>query len=497
MNSNQLIDAIGAVNDAAVLDAKAFHYRGDAAAARPQFRKMTVGVAAVLAVLLCIVAVAFAVDQEFRAAVLSFFHISAEDHVERVPVEDQPLTGDDAAGKNITVTRVRVPNNGHAANGLFAICSDEIEYKQGSHYDLYKQEGGELVKLELQSTRRDFSYNGTAYGVYLEWAEDNEGRCALGYVELSDSVTGQYAVLQFVPGTGEKLLLLLDGKYPVIIDLYEDGVQELIPAAVMDELPFLKAVHITRDGKYLLLNAGRYYCAAIGTEPLTCLDELCGAALTGCSYIGEGIFSCHSLTGGAVDEADLAAYVRGETPASPIDFGMITTWNVDVQRQAAGVVGSTAATAFTNPDALWHGTERTEPFSPGLVYVPHDEGAYMLEVDGERHIYVVDLRSGERNMIEGALWPDVDWPYAELVGSPEGDKLALIQRDATNGSLCHLSVIDFKKMRLFAIERDTKEVGNEHYADWFDNDTIMVDNNVTDETGHNTGDSWYYLYRIY
>lgn len=185
---------------------------------------------------------------------------------------------------------MRVPNNGHAANGLFAICSDEIEYKQGSHYDLYKQEGGELVKLELQSTRRDFSYNGTAYGVYLEWAEDKEGRCALGYVELPDSVTGQYAVLQFVPGTGEKLLLLLDGKYPVIIDLYEDGVQELIPAAVMDELPFLKAVHITRDGKYLLLNAGRYYCAAIGTEPLTCLDELCGAALTGCSYIGEGIF---------------------------------------------------------------------------------------------------------------------------------------------------------------------------------------------------------------
>lgn len=495
MNSSQLIDAIGAVNDAAVLDAKAFHYRRDAAA-RPRFRKMTVGVAAVLAVLLCIVAVAFAVDQEFRAAVLSFFHISAEDHVERVPVEDQPLTGDDAAGKNITVTRVRVPNNGRAANGLFAICSDEIEYRQGSHYDLYKQEGGELVKLELQSTRRDFSYNGTAYSVYLEWAEDKEGRCALGYVELPDGVTGQYVVLQFVPGTGEKLLLLLDGKYPVIIDLHEDGVQELIPAAVMDELPFLKAVHITRDGKYLLLNAGRYYCAAIGTEPLTCLDELCGAALTGCSYIGEGIFSCHSLTGGAVGEADFAAYVHGETPASPIDFGMITTWNVDVQRQAAGVVGSTAATAFTNPDALWHGTERTEPFSPGLVYVPHDEGAYMLEVDGERHIYVVDLRSGERNMIEGALWPNVDWPYAELVGSPEGDKLALIQRDATNGSLCHLSVIDFKKMRLFAIERDTKEVGNEHYADWFDNDTIMVDNNVTDETGHNTGDSWYSLYRI-
>lgn len=60
---------------------------------------MTVGVAAVLAVLLCIVAVAFAVDQEFRAAVLSFFHISAEDHVERVPVEDQPSQAMTRLGK--------------------------------------------------------------------------------------------------------------------------------------------------------------------------------------------------------------------------------------------------------------------------------------------------------------------------------------------------------------------------------------------------------------
>lgn len=496
MNSSQLIDAIGAVNDAAVLDAKFFLHREDTTAVRHRFKRITVGVAAVLAVLLCMAVVAFAVDQEFRAAVLSFFHISTEDHVERVPVEEQPLTGDDAAGKNITVTRVRVPNNGHAANGLFAICSDEIEYKQGSRYDLYRQERGELVKLDLQSTRKDFSYNGTPYSVYLEWAED-EGRCALGYVELPDSVTGQYAVLQFVPGMDGNLLLLLDGKYPVIIDLYEDGVQELIPAAVMDELPFLKEVHITRDGKYLLLNAERYYCTEIGTEQLTCLDELCGAALSGCSYIGEGIFSCHSLTGGAADEAAIAAYARGETPISPTDFGTVTTWTANARQQTAGVIGSTAATAFTNPDALWHGTERTEPFSPGLIYVPRNEGSYMLEVDEDRRIWAIDLRSGERYMIDGALWLDVNWPHVELVGSPDGDKLALTQRDPANGSLCRLSVIDFRKARFFSIERDTEEVGNEHYAYWFDNDTIMVDNNVTDGTGHNTGDSWYYLYRIY
>ena len=97
----------------------------------------------------------------------------------------------------------------------------------GDIFIFNKQEGGELVKLKLQRTRRDFSYNGTAYSVYLEWAEDEEGCCALGYVELPNSVAGQYAVLQFVPGTGEKLLLLLDGKYPVIIDLHEDTKTEI------------------------------------------------------------------------------------------------------------------------------------------------------------------------------------------------------------------------------------------------------------------------------
>lgn len=121
----------------------------------------------------------------------------------------------------------------------------------------------------------------------------------------------------------------------------------------------------------------------------------------------------------------------------------------------------------------------------------------MLEVDEDRRIWAIDLRSGERYMIDGASWLDVNWPHVELVGSPDGDKLALTQRDPANGSLCRLSVIDFRKARFFSIERDTEEVGNEHYAYWFDNDTIMVDNNVTDGTGHNTGDSWYYLYRIY
>lgn len=498
MNADQLIDAIGAVRDAAVLDAKSLRHEDSPAAAGRRLRKITVGAAAVLAVLLGMAAAAFAVDQDFRAAVLSFFQISAEDHVERVPAEDQPLAaGDgDAAESGVTVTRVRVPNNGHAVNGLFAICSDEIEYKQGSHYELYRLEGGDLARLPLQSVRRDFSYNGVSYRVELEWAQDG-ARCALGYAALPDGLTGECRALQFVPGGEGELLALLDGKYPVIIDLYGGGVQEIIPASVMDALPFLRMAHMTQDGRYLLLSAGKYYCAEIGTGVLTCLDGLCGAELAWCSYIGDGAFSCHALSGGAVDEAALAAYARGELPDAPVDFGTVTTWYVDAAGQTAGIIDSgTAATVFTNPDALWHGTERSERLTPGLVYIPRDEGAYMLEVDEDRRLYTIDLRSGDRNRITGVLWPDVDWPHAEPVGSPEGDKLALTERDPADGSLRRISVIDFEETRIFSIRRDTEEVGNEHYADWFDNDTIMVDNDVTDEEGYTTGDSWYYLYRL-
>ena len=62
--------------------------------------------------------------------------------------------------------------------------------------------------------------------------------------------------------------------------------------------------------------------------------------------------------------------------------------------------------------------------------------------------------------------------------------------------LIRLSVLDMSADRFTSIGREPSAVGNEHRADWFDENTVLVDNNTYDAAGNNTGESWYYLYRI-
>ena len=40
---------------------------------------------------------------------------------------------------------VHVPTASYARNGVFTICTDEVEMKQGSHYDAYYEENGDRV----------------------------------------------------------------------------------------------------------------------------------------------------------------------------------------------------------------------------------------------------------------------------------------------------------------------------------------------------------------
>ena len=83
----------------------------------------------------------------------------------------------------------------------------------------------------------------------------------------------------------------------------------------------------------------------------------------------------------------------------------------------------------------------------------------------------------------------------EITVSPDGAKL-LAERNREDGMLIRLSVLDMSADRFTSIGRDPSAVGNEHRADWFDENTVLVDNNTYDAAGNNAGESWYYLYRI-
>ncbi len=100
-----------------------------------------------------------------------------------------------------------------------------------------------------------------------------------------------------------------------------------------------------------------------------------------------------------------------------------------------------------------------------------------------------------RNRDEGSLNADCRFCILpHIIASPNGTKVLFVERDGGNGALTRIFVLDMSGSRFVTIDRDPSAVGNEHRADWFDNDTVLVDNNTCDDSGNSTGESWIYLY---
>ena len=92
--------------------------------------------AAVLIVLLCFSS-AVALDADFRQRVLSLFQVA-----EGGPTQtSQAVTLADG----LQADYVFVPAYARTEGGMFIVCTDEVEMKQGSHYAAYAYEYGQLV----------------------------------------------------------------------------------------------------------------------------------------------------------------------------------------------------------------------------------------------------------------------------------------------------------------------------------------------------------------
>ena len=103
------------------------------------------------------VATAMAVNEDFRETVkefiFEFLHIEEEETVPQLPGTEE-VTIDtmyvepdrSILGGVIEGRYVHTPVSSHAREGVYVICTDEIEMNQGSHYDAYYEENGEFFK---------------------------------------------------------------------------------------------------------------------------------------------------------------------------------------------------------------------------------------------------------------------------------------------------------------------------------------------------------------
>lgn len=432
-------------------------------------RALTIVAAAALLTVVCLTA-AMALSVKVRQFVFDFFTgekqtipespVDSEIDKDSMFVEPKIIIGE------LEERTFHLPVSSHAGEGTFLVCTDPVEWQRGSHYDAYREEHGELIKLPEYELRKTATLGGVEYDLTCDWAPNGEG-CAMtwdGGLDLGDKlafpVFGGRAERRLValyrrssPESGRKY----PKEYPVIINMYTGEITDVLVGTGAEDLTGIYSYVLSEDERYMLMEAQEgeefgYYVADIENKELYSLNELSGERVDGCALLDESI-ACWSeenrfRRGWSLSLDD---YERTET------FGPTKCFNPD-EPEKGGMTWIPGIGGIVQAGITYHGCR------------------FALDIAPDRSVTAIDLSNGERLPIEGFRWreyPD-DGSYGiGLYASPDGKKL-LLAGHYDGRSNDYLAIIDFEKRAMVEIERENSNDYNE-YVGWFDNDTVVIE----------------------
>lgn len=472
MDRLTLLRAIGEIDDEYILSAQkklgllSLGRLPSGKAHKPQriFRRIFIGLVAAIIMLFGSFTVALAVNEEFREAVFAFFHIEQTEVVPRYD-ENSEITADTMSvepgrvklGQVIEGSYVHTPAASNARNGIYLICTDPVEMKQGSHYDAYYEENGTFVKLEEHSFCQDYTILGNNFHVDFGWAAHN-GSVVQTYVAVDvpyrkPSQTGSVNAVLF---WFQCIRTAEDGTntgtfYPVLIDLETGELTDILAGTGAEALSDVANAAISKDlSKMLLVQGdGTLYYADLAAKKLYSVNELSGEATDACSLIDDTL-ACWTM-----------------------EHGRYRAWTIDLttfeRRELFDAMPNAASTEWFDP-----GIEFMTGFDTMIHWGNMYAGSYFaLEVDENRNVYVIDLKTGERTQVEGFFWPSDQYPDIQLLASPDGKKL-LLAGGHSGTNFQYIGVLDFESRIYAEFSRDNGNDVHEFLAYWFTNDQIII-----------------------
>ena len=471
MTPDKLLDAIGMLDDRYFEAPKKSHTVS-------LKRKFAALLAAVLIIILSI-ATAMAVSPDFRELVFQFFHIEQTQVIPDSSI-DADLSIDDMfaeepiiIGDVIEGNYVHTPVSTHARSGIYIVCTDEVEMRQGSHYDGYYIENGEFIKLEEYTFQQDYTLYGNDLHLEFDWVEYN-GAVSITHVEPNDvfrkeNESGDAAAVLFT-----LQLTWQDGggnhhgtSYPVLLNLHTGELTDILAGTDVSKMPQVDKCAISSDHAKLLLgqNAEDGYFlhyVDLKSKQVYSIDELSGQHVTACSLI-DNTLACWSL-----------------------QENHYTAWKIDLTTLARTELFSSVLNAAATPEAD-AGIVFMEGFDSlnrwGDMYIG---SRFALEVDEAQNVYVIDLTTGSKAQIDGYTWRD----NTQRTPSPDGKKLLLAGGGAMGSNFEYVGVLDFDNMMFAEFSRENEL--DEYLAYWFDKDTAIICSDISSESLC----SDYYLYRL-
>ena len=490
MNPDKLLDAIGMLDDR--------YFEIKAKSRMMPWRRRFVAVIAAVLVVIMTVGTAMAVSPAFREMVFRIIRIEevqimpdstqnteitqSTDNVENTEATDEhggQTERDDlyieqtvVIGEAIRGTYVHTPVATYARNGIFMACTDEVEMRQGSHYDGYCEENGEFYKLEEYHFAQDYVLYGNEIHAEFDWVV-HEGSVSLTWTEpcaqfRKENRSGDASAALFmfnIYWRGE------DGEwdgtgYPVILNLYTGELTDILAGTEVNRMEGIDKCAISPDRTKLLLGQDTkdgyfLYCVDLITKQLYSIDALSGQKTTACSLADDTLI-CWNLTDGCY-----------------------TAWTINL----------TTMERTELFESKWNAAETSEA-DAGIVFMEGFDGTnrwgdmycgsrFALEVDEAQKVYVIDLTTGSRSQITGCTWT----ADTQRIAGPDGTKLLLAGKH-DGAAFEYVGVLDFTNMTFAEFYRDNSLV--EHTAYWFDDQTIVI----CTEMNFESMCSRYYLYSL-
>ena len=459
MKADNLLDAIG------LLDDRHFEFNEKQATSvtysAQSKRRLFILIAAIIMSLALGVAT-MAASPEFREAIFSFFHISQKQEIPENTVDFELSVDDMFVEQKITIADIlegkfiHTPVATQAEGGVFLVCTDETEAKQGSHYDAYYERNGEFVKLEEYRFSQDYMLRGTAFHIEFDWAEYNNTAIitwtqANDYFRMPGFAGGPSAVLfQFVFLSESENGDAIETYYPVLLNLHSGKLTDVLSGTGAEELKRIVNSAISEDRTKMLLcqataDGSALYYVDVAAKQLYSIDDLSGKHADSCSLIGNKL-ACWSFNNGYYQawSVDLSTFLVSELFAS--ERNALTTEEKD-----GGIVFISGFDDWIRNGNMYAGS------------------SFALKVDEAQNVYVIDLTTGAAIPVEGYKWTT----GTQQIPSPDGTKLLLAGgRDGQDFE--YIGILDFENMRFVEFSRDNLNNVHEYLVFWFDDNTVLI-----------------------
>lgn len=470
MNSKNILDAMTNIENDHILSAqRKLGYDPDMQSNTGAFsrthrtlRRTIALIAAVIMLVSVCFTTALAVSPEFRELIFRFFHIEQEQVIPQTPVATEVSADDMFVEPKISIgdvlegKYVHTPVSTQAQGGVFLVCTDEVEMKQGSRYDAYCEENGEFIKLEEHTFKQDYTLRGTDFHVEFEWAEHN-GNVIITWAEANErfaksdaSGDASAALFMFIFAYDNDSGEYVESRYPVLLNLHTGELTDVLAGTAAQKLDRIENAAISGDRTKMLLcqsttEGDCLYYVDLTSGQMHSLDELSGERVDSCSLIGNKL-ACWNLT-----------------------EGFYKAWNIDLVTFRRTELFDSVCNAVATPEA-----------DAGIVFLMgfdswirqgnmYAGSSFALEVDEAQNVYVIDLATGVKAPIEGYVWT----PETQRIPSPDGRKL-LLAGGPPGQDFEYVGVLDFERMSFVEFSRDNSNDVHEYLACWFDENTVVI-----------------------